>query len=104
MYSAFFLCNFSNSPDYPATKFQSSSSFERNHRTSGAAAWEHEPKMDFSTTVKLNLVGTASPFALYSVVHRQTMTPKQLVGSSIDVVDERGGGTAMFFKLFSLLR
>ncbi|ERF76415.1 hypothetical protein EPUS_06973 [Endocarpon pusillum Z07020] len=62
------------------------------------------PKMDFSTTVQLDLIGAAGPFALYSVVHRQTMTPKQLVGTSIDVVDERGGGTAMFFKLSSLLR
>ncbi|KAF7512824.1 hypothetical protein GJ744_011927 [Endocarpon pusillum] len=62
------------------------------------------PKMDFSTTVQLDLVGTAGPFALYSVVHRQTMTSKQLIGSSIDVEEVGGGGKAMFFKLFSLLR
>lgn len=47
MYSACFLSNFSNCPDYPATKFQSSSRFERNHRTSGAAAWEHKPENGF---------------------------------------------------------
>lgn len=47
MYSAYFLCNFSNCPDHPATKFQSSSCFERNHRTSRAAARDHKPENGF---------------------------------------------------------
>jgi hypothetical protein len=62
------------------------------------------PKMDFATTVQLNLIGRAGPFALYSVVHRQILTSLQLFGSSIDVVDEGGVGRAMFFKLFSILQ
>ena len=62
------------------------------------------PKIDFSTTVQLRLIGTAGPFALYSVVHQQIMTSLQLFGSSIDVEDEEGDGRAMFFKLFSILQ
>ncbi len=60
--------------------------------------------MDFSTTVQLDLIGTAGPFALYSIVHQQNMTSKQLVGSSIDIEDESGDGRAMFFRFFPLLR
>ena len=62
------------------------------------------PKIDFSTTVRLDLIGTAGPFALYSVIHRQNLTSLQLFGSSIDIEDEEGGGRAMFFELFSILQ
>lgn len=60
--------------------------------------------MDFSTKVQLSLIGMAGPFALYSVVHVQNMTPLQLFGSSIDVEDEGGEGRAMFFKLHSIMQ
>ena len=62
------------------------------------------PKIDFSTTVQLSLIGTAGPFAIYSVVHRQNLTSLQLFGSSIDVENEQGDERAMFFKLFSILQ
>lgn len=60
--------------------------------------------MDFSTTVQLNLIGRAGPFAIYSVEHKQKLTSQQLFGSSIDVQDEGGDAKAMFFKLFSTVR
>ena len=67
--------------------------------------------MDYSTTVHLDLIGWAGPFAMYSVVHVQKMTSLQLFGSSIDVEEEEedvegsgGRAVAMFFKLFSILQ
>ena len=60
--------------------------------------------MDFSTTVQLNSIGMAGPFAIYSVAHKQKLTSLQVFGSSIDVQDEGGDAREMFFKLFSTLK
>ena len=62
------------------------------------------PKIDSSTTVQLSFIGHAGPFALYSIVHKQSLTSLQLFGSSIDVENEGGEEKAMFFKLFSILQ
>lgn len=61
------------------------------------------PKIDYSTTAQLGLIGTTGPFALYSVVLQLDITSLQLFGSSIDIVNEEGEGRAMFFKLFDIL-
>jgi len=59
------------------------------------------PRIDYSTTVELDLIGAAGPFALYSVIHTQSISSLQLFDSSIDL--EVGGAKALFFKLFSIL-
>ena len=61
------------------------------------------PRIDSSTTIQLDLIGEAGPFAVYSVIYVQNMTSLQVFGSSIDVEDEGGEARAEFFKLFSIL-
>ena len=61
------------------------------------------PRIDYSTTIQLNLIGGAGSFALYSVIHVLNMTSLQIFGSSIDIEDEGGEARAEFFKLFSIL-
>lgn len=62
------------------------------------------PRIDYSTTAELALIGEAGPFALFSTIIEQNMTSLQLFGASIDVEDESTGTLAMFFKLFSILQ
>lgn len=59
--------------------------------------------MDYSTTVQLGLLGTAGPFALYSVILQLDISSFQVFASSIDI--ENGGDEeAMFFKIYSILQ
>ena len=62
------------------------------------------PRIDYSTTATLALIGDVGPFALFSAIIEQNMTSKQLFGASIDVEDESTGTVAMFFKLFNILQ
>ena len=61
------------------------------------------PRMDYSTTAELDLIGEAGPFAIFSSIIEENLTSQQLFGASIDIEDETTGTVAMFFKLFSLL-
>lgn len=62
------------------------------------------PRIDYSTTAELTLIGEAGPFALFSAIIEQNMTSLQLFGASIDIEDESTGTLALFFKLFSILQ
>lgn len=62
------------------------------------------PRIDYSTTGTLSLIGNVGPFALFSAIFEQNMTSLQLFGASIDVEDESTDTVAMFFKLFNILQ
>ncbi|CAF9932560.1 hypothetical protein IMSHALPRED_008917 [Imshaugia aleurites] len=62
------------------------------------------PRIDYSTTAELFLIGQAGPFALFSAIIEQNMTSLQLFGASVDIEDESTGTVAMFFRLFSILQ
>jgi len=62
------------------------------------------PKIDSSTITQLGLIGTAGPFAIYSVVLSLDWSSLQLFGATIDVVNEEGEGAALLFKLFDILQ
>ncbi|KAM0799909.1 heme peroxidase [Usnea florida] len=61
------------------------------------------PRIDYSNTTELSLIGTAGPYAMYSTIFEPYWTSLQLFGASVDVEDESTGDVAMFFKLFNLL-
>lgn len=63
------------------------------------------PRMDHSTALQLNAIGTAGPFTLYSAVNQYNISAKQLFGSSVDINHVDGSAaTMMFFKTYDLLR
>ena len=62
------------------------------------------PRIDYSNTTELLLIGTAGPYAMYSTITEQYWTSLQLFGASIDVEDEETGDVAMFFRLFNILQ
>lgn len=62
------------------------------------------PRIDYSSTAQLTLIGEVGPFALFSAVVERNLTSQQLFGASVDVEDEGSGTVAVFFKLFGILQ
>lgn len=62
------------------------------------------PRIDYSTTAELILIGKVGIYAVFSAIIEQNMTSLQLFGASVDVEDESTGTVAVFFKLFSILQ